>query len=132
MLHTYADVFGNLTPSIGVRSEVPGEFADPISRTELASCGHGRRRQAKPDAIGAWIEVKVGATTMRRELTVDGGHAGGQLGTTHFGLGTAGEAQVRIQWPDGAVGPWITVTAGQFVVIERSATGARPWSPPQT
>src|SRR5204863_9316612 len=28
------------------------------------------------DAIGAWIEVQVGATTLRRELTVGGGHAG--------------------------------------------------------
>ncbi|HEX7613490.1 MAG TPA: ASPIC/UnbV domain-containing protein [Candidatus Limnocylindrales bacterium] len=105
MLHTYADVFGNLTPSIGVRSEVPGEFADPISRTELVSCGHGRRRQAKPDAIGAWIEVKVGDTTMRRELTVDGGHAGGQLGTTHFGLGTAGEGRFESSGRTGWSGP---------------------------
>jgi hypothetical protein len=83
------------------------------------------------DAVGAWIEVKAGDTTMRRELTVGGGHAGGQLGPTHFGLGTAGEAQVRVQWPDGVVGPWIRVNANQFVVIERSATEARPWSPPQ-
>jgi enediyne biosynthesis protein E4 len=83
------------------------------------------------DAVGAWIEVKVGDTTMRREETVGGGHAGGQLGPTHFGLGTAGEAQIRVMWPDGVVGPWITATANQFVVIERGATEARPWSPPQ-
>jgi hypothetical protein len=83
------------------------------------------------DAIGAWIEVKVGETTMRRELTVGGGHAGGQIGPTHFGLGPAGEAQVRVQWPDGVVGPWITVAAGQSVVIERGATQARPASPSQ-
>jgi hypothetical protein len=84
------------------------------------------------DAVGAWIEVKVGETTMRRELTVGGGHAGGQFGPTHFGLGTAGEAQIRVMWPDGVVGPWITATANQFVVMERGATEARPWSPPQS
>lgn len=83
------------------------------------------------DAIGAWIEIKVGDTTMTRELTVGGGHAGGQLGPTHFGLGPAGEAQVRVLWPDGVAGPWLSVTANQFVVIERSATQARSWSPPQ-
>jgi hypothetical protein len=41
-----------------------------------------RPNQAGPnrDAIGAWIEVKVGETTMRRELVIGGDHAGGQLG----------------------------------------------------
>ena len=42
-------------------------------------------RTAMP--IGAWIEVTVGETTLRREVTVGGGHAGGQLGWIHFGLG---------------------------------------------
>jgi len=84
------------------------------------------------DAIGARIEVKVGETTMRRELTVGGGHAGGQIGPTHFGLGTAGEAQVRVLWPDGSAGSWMTVSKNQFVVIDRGATEARPWSPPQS
>ena len=82
------------------------------------------------DAVGAWIEVKVGDLTMRREITVGGGHAGGQLGWTHFGLGPAASAQVRVQWPDGQVGPWMTVAANQFVDVERGATEATPWSPP--
>ena len=38
-------------------------------------------------AVGAWIEVRAGDRTMLRELTVGGGHAGGQLGWIHFGLG---------------------------------------------
>jgi hypothetical protein len=83
------------------------------------------------DAIGAWIEVKVGDTTLTRELTIGGGHAGGQLGPSHFGLGPAADAQVRIQWPDGEIGPWIRVTANQFVSIERGATEARPLPPPK-
>jgi hypothetical protein len=83
------------------------------------------------DAAGSWIEVKVGDVTMRRELTIGGGHAGGQLGWTHFGLGPGPAAQVRVQWPDGETGPWMTVTANQFVDIERGATDAHPWSPPK-
>jgi enediyne biosynthesis protein E4 len=79
------------------------------------------------DAIGAWIEVRVGNTTLRRELTIGGGHASGELGWTHFGLGPAHVAQVRVQWPDGEVGPWQQASANQFVVIERGAAQVRPW-----
>ena len=105
-----------------------GDAAKPVQMGNWLAI---RPTQTGPnrDAIGAWIEVKVGDTTMRRELTVGGGHAGGQLGPTHFGLGPAGEAQVRVKWPDGLVGPWMTVAAGQSVVIERGATQARPASP---
>ena len=85
-------------------------------------------RQPGPnrDAIGSWIEVRVGDTTMRRELTVGGGHIGGQLGPTHFGLGPAGEAQVRVRWPDGEQGPWMPLKADQSVVIDRGAGAVKP------
>ena len=83
------------------------------------------------DAIGGWIEVKVGDVTMRRELTIGGGHAGGQLGPAHFGLGPSADAQVRVRWPDGVAGPWIHVAANQRVIIDRGATEARPWSSPK-
>ncbi len=79
------------------------------------------------DAIGSWIEVTAGDRTLRREVTVGGGHAGGQLGWIHFGLGSADTAQVRVQWPDGEQGPWQDVTANQFVVVERGASEVRPW-----
>jgi hypothetical protein len=78
------------------------------------------------DAIGAWIEVQLGKTTIRRELTIGGGHAGGQLGWTHFGLGAARDARVRVRWPDSAAGPWLRVNANQFMIIERGASQARP------
>jgi enediyne biosynthesis protein E4 len=102
---------------------------------EPAQMGHWlalRPVQTGPnvDAVGAWIEVKVGDLTLRRELTIGGGHAGGQLGWIHFGLGPAGSAQVRVKWPDGQVGPWLQVNANQFLDIVRGATEARPWSPP--
>ena len=84
---------------------------------------------ANRDAIGSWIEVRVGDTTMRRELTIGGGHEGGQLGWIHVGLGPASEAQVRVRWPDGEVGPWLATGANQFVIIERGAAQVTPWRP---
>ena len=81
------------------------------------------------DGIGAWLEVRVGDTIQQRELTIGGGHIGGQLGWVHFGLGSASEADVRVQWPDGEVGPWLHVTANRFYDLERGATTASPWRP---
>ena len=85
---------------------------------------------ANRDAIGSWIEVKVGDLTLRRELVVGGGHVGGQLGWSHFGLGPATVADVRVQWPDGEWGPWMYVEGDQFAVIERGVDEPRAWLPP--
>lgn len=75
---------------------------------------------ANRDAVGAWIEVRCeGAPTMRREATVGGGHAGGQLGWRHFGLGKVEKAEVRVIWPDGTNGDWQPVDAGRFYVLKR-------------
>jgi hypothetical protein len=82
-----------------------------------------RPTQSRPnrDANGAWIEVQLPDTTiLRRELTIGGGHSGGELGWTHFGLGAADTADVRIHWPDGALGPWQHLTANQFAVLNRA------------
>jgi hypothetical protein len=81
------------------------------------------------DAIGAWVEVRIGDRILRRELTIGGGHAGGQLGWIHFGLGAASGADVRVAWPGGVTGPWLHVGANQFAVVRRGASDARPWSP---
>ena len=83
------------------------------------------------DAIGAWVDVRVGDPVTSREITIGGGHAGGQLGWIHFGLGDAEAADVRVTWPDGDVGPWIPVDANGFVTIERGATAVEPWQPRQ-
>src|SRR2546430_4848317 len=87
--------------------------------------------QSRPNAsaIGAWVEVRVGDRIMRRELTVGGGHAGGQLGWIHFGLGGAAGADVRIAWPGGEIGPWLHLTANEFSVVKRGVAEARRWSP---
>ena len=90
-----------------------------------------RLRQPGPnrDAIGAWIEVRLGTLTMRRELTIGGGHSGGQLGWSHFGLGGARTAQVRVQWPDGELGPWLDVAANTFATLDRATAHATLWQP---
>jgi enediyne biosynthesis protein E4 len=82
------------------------------------------------DAIGAVIEVKAGDRTLRHEVTVGGGHISGELGWVHLGLGDAGQAQVRVTWPDGEAGPWLSVGANQFVGIEQGVDQAVPWTPP--
>ena len=81
------------------------------------------------DAIGAWVAVKVGDRVTEREVTVGGGHASGQLGWIHIGLGTAKRAEVRVTWPDGESGAWLPIDANRFVRVERGASAAIPWTP---
>jgi hypothetical protein len=80
------------------------------------------------NAIGAWIEVRDGDRTHAHEVTVGGGHAGGQLGWIHFGLGAVDIVEVRVHWPDGDVGPWTQVTTNEFAIIDRGATAPTPWA----
>lgn len=81
------------------------------------------------DAIGAWLDVRFGGRTIAHEVTVGGGLASGQAGWLHTGLGTSESADVRVHWPDGATGPWMTVDADQFFTIDR-ADAPVPWAPP--
>ena len=82
------------------------------------------------DAIGAVVEVQADGRTSRREVTIGGGHAAGQLGWIHAGLGGAASAQVRVVWPGGETGPWLTLPANGFFVFDRATGTARPWQPP--
>ncbi|MBT8199058.1 MAG: ASPIC/UnbV domain-containing protein, partial [Acidimicrobiia bacterium] len=81
------------------------------------------------DAIGSWVEVRIGERIQSRELTIGGGHAGGQLGWMHFGLGFDDGADVRVQWPDGELGDWIPLEANQYATIERESNEALVWKP---
>lgn len=83
------------------------------------------------DAVGAWIEVRYDQQASTREVTVGGGHAGGEIGWIHFGLGEADEAEVRVQWPDGEVGPWMKLAANRFWLVRRGAGAPTPWTPLQ-
>ena len=80
-----------------------------------------RQPAPNPDAIGAWVELRLDNSTISAELTVGGGHAGGELGPLHFGLGPADSAEVRVIWPDGEEGPWMTAEANQMVTVNRGA-----------
>lgn len=71
------------------------------------------------DGIGSWIEVKQGDKIMRREITSGGGHASGENGWWHFGLGVSTQTQVRVVWPDGTAGEWQNVFDDKFYILER-------------
>lgn len=81
------------------------------------------------DAVGAWIEVRTGDRVQSIELTVGGGHASGQAGWTHVGLGPATGAEVRVQWPDGEASDWAPVGADRFLVVERGQAEPAVWQP---
>ena len=81
------------------------------------------------DAIGSWLELDLGGRVTSRELTVGGGHAGGQLGWVHFGLGDLTSARLRVIWPDGASSPWWRVAAGQFLIVDREQDQPIRWEP---
>jgi len=70
-------------------------------------------------AVGAVIEVETGGRVQTREVTVGGGHAGGQSGPVHFGLGEAEGARVRVIWPDGTISKWREVPANVEIGIRR-------------
>jgi len=73
------------------------------------------------NAIGATIEVMLGDYLMTREVTVGGGHASGQVGRVHFGIGPAETAQVRVVWPGGHPGQWVEAVAGESVTLLRTS-----------
>ena len=80
------------------------------------------QEEANRNAIGAWIEVRAAGRIQRHEVVVGGGHASGQAGWIHFGLGAADAAEVRVQWPDGTWSPWQRTPANRFLVIEHGRT----------
>jgi hypothetical protein len=88
-------------------------------------------RQSAPnrDAIGAWIELRAGGRSTWREITVGGGHAGGQLGWIHFGLGNEERATVTVIWPDGEAGQPMEVDANTFVILDRETGALRAREP---
>lgn len=82
-----------------------------------------------PSGIGAKIIIKTGNVSQSRVVQIGGGHASGQTGFLHFGLGVAERASVRIQWPDGDWSHEYRVFANNFVRISRSRSDALYWYP---
>lgn len=83
-------------------------------------------------AIGAKVTVKTGNTSQSRMVQIGGGHASGQAGFVHFGLGVAERANIRIQWPDGDWSHAYRVFANNFVQISRDKPDALYWYPRDT
>lgn len=79
-------------------------------------------------AIGSWIEIRVGNATLRSEVVVGGGHAGGELGPVHFGVGDADSVEIRVVWPDGEESRWHEVEVNQIVEVDRASRTALPLS----
>lgn len=89
------------------------------------------RQPGQPNsrAVGAKISVKTGNRTVVKDIQIGAGHASGQLGFVHFGLGVAERANVRIRWPDGAWSHGYRVFANSHVIIGRDAEKAQFWYP---
>jgi hypothetical protein len=65
--------------------------------------------------VGGWVEIRSGDRLWSREITVGGGHAGGQSGFHHFGLGDLESVEMRLIAPDGSAAPWQSVGGNGFV-----------------
>lgn len=82
------------------------------------------------DAVGAKISIKTGNVTQSRIVQIGGGHASGQLGFVHVGLGVAERAKIRVQWPDGDWSHEYRVFANNFIQINKGKPKALYWYPP--
>jgi enediyne biosynthesis protein E4 len=112
------------TENVSVRRNVGGGSAD-----QPEAMGHWlgvklEQEGANRDAVGSWIEVDVAGKPTVREVTVGGGHASGELGPIHFGLGKSDAARVRVTWPDGTQGPWHDVAVDQVMTLDRAGETA--------
>ncbi len=98
---------------------------DPMSWAQIRLHQNG----ANSNAIGAWVEVRRAGAITRREVTAGGGHASGQLGWLHFGLGDAAAAEVRVIWPDGSADDWQPLAPDAFTVLARG-DAPKIWTQP--
>ncbi|MCT8161782.1 CRTAC1 family protein [Pseudoruegeria sp. SHC-113] len=75
-------------------------------------------------AVGAFAEIRAGGRTHLREITVGGGHAGGDAVPLHIGLGMATQADLRVIWPDGAVSDWVDLPVNALTRVTRNGADA--------
>ena len=74
-------------------------------------------------ALGAILRLGDGEV---REVTVGGGHAGGQAGPHHFGIRADPDVAVTVEWPDGAISGPVRLPAGFRGRLVRDGDGLRP------
>jgi enediyne biosynthesis protein E4 len=74
------------------------------------------------NAVGAWVEVKeANGKIMRRENFLGGGHASGQAGFLHFGIGALTTTEFRVIWPDQSVSEWQKVAGDHFYLVNKGS-----------
>ncbi|HMT93251.1 CRTAC1 family protein [uncultured Thiothrix sp.] len=112
-------VFRNLGAKTAQGTQLMGNWLE----IELAQTGANRH------AVGASIAIKTGVPSQIRRIQVGGGHASGESGFVHVGLGVAERATIRIQWPDGQWSAEYRVFANQFVLIKKDDPQVRYWYP---
>ncbi|MDA1313800.1 MAG: CRTAC1 family protein [Acidobacteria bacterium] len=71
------------------------------------------------DAIGARIRVTTGDQAQIDEVRSGGYHISQSDFRVHFGLGSAGAADVEIRWPDGRTSRFEDVDAGHWIVVQQ-------------
>ena len=99
----------------------------PSSRRRWATGSPcGRRRQARTGTRSARGSRSASATSCSaaRSRSAAGTRVGSLAGSTS-GSGRRREAQVRVHWPDGTIGPWQRVAADTFGIVARDAPC--PW-----
>ncbi|MBI1418897.1 MAG: hypothetical protein GC146_16925, partial [Limimaricola sp.] len=73
------------------------------------------------DAIGAVVTVTAGNLVQDQQISIGGGHAGGQAIPLHFGLGGATAASITVRWPDGTTSPAIPARLDSVMSIAKPA-----------
>jgi len=75
-------------------------------------------------AVGARVFVETEGARQWQEVTIGGGHAGGQAAPLHFGLGEARSARLRVLWPDGAESALVARAVNRVLTLDHP--GADP------
>jgi hypothetical protein len=100
------ELWHNVTPGTGAWLQIEPRMDAPNTR-----------------AVGAWVELRAAGRVQAQEVTVGGGHGGGQAGPLHFGLGDAAEAEVRVLWPDGVVSDWAPLPLNLRLTLRPAGRG---------
>lgn len=100
-----------------VNRRAPMELWQNITRDTGHWAGIEPHMEQNTHAVGAWVELRAGGSVTAREVTVGGGHAGGQAGPLHFGLGAETAAEIRVTWPDGTVSGWTSIPVDRVTEV---------------
>ncbi len=98
-----------------------------VWQNTTAGAGHWlavdlRAEGANSRAVGAFVEVKQPDGRIEtQEHTVGGGHASGDAGPLHFGIGAADRVQMRVIWPEGGASDWQEVQVDRVLRATRGA-----------